>query len=546
MYDESSACITSLPAATALEYNNELREDINNLAGSGAVSEDEIKQVIARLCQNMVQFTDFMRLCTNEGMELHIWYSFLHPIRALMKLPHPQGNFVAARMVLYLAYQIHQTLDEMEYMRQDDARKATLPLFQLCIKLDETLLEALRNIWKASTDFEEDFNWVFVDDRIHLAPGEVVMDDNDLKIAQALSPSERTWVSKENGVEYAYYSDPFDVNKANPTPYKGPIPRWDCGQEDNDSFTWATKGSDGPIRLEISYDVRIPRTGYDGLSPPDSSIPMFRRSKQFCFDARQLSEAERLKQVRIILDEIARHYNVPREIQYRILEYLPYREAFPYIRKLDLAAVYAPFPTASGSCEDCHTKSGWSRLRRTCPGSCIWIWNLPLRCFHVFHRDQYKNWTLCAHGAECTGHHDTHDRDWIVERGPGLSLFIEREISRLNDEFVSLDQVGLGPALKIRLDTKEEDRDRQKRLALGHGIYQDSVDDWKMSGGLGGLVDCMLHGRVLIGAWGGDGADKGNMQVPAQWAHGGVLKDQECAIQAIRDLHAWPGCCEWC
>ncbi|KAF0640073.1 hypothetical protein FPSE5266_05066 [Fusarium pseudograminearum] len=401
MHGKSSACITSL------EYNSELEEHIDSLTESGAVSEDEIKRVIARLCQNMVQFTDFMRLRTNEEMELYVWKSFLRPIKALMKLPHPQGNFVAARMVLYLAYQIHQTLDEKEYLRQADAEKATMPLCQLCIKLDETLLKALRNIWKASTDFEEDFNWVFVDDRIHLAPGEVAMDDNDLKIAQALSPSERTRVSKENGVEYAYYSDPFGVNKANPTPYKGPIPRWDCGQEDTDSFIWSTKSSDGPIRLEISYDVRIPRAGYNG-------------------------------------------------------------------------------------------------------------------------------------------HHDSHDRDWIVERGPGLSLFIEREISRLNDEFVSLDQVGLGPALKIRLDTEEEDRDRQQRLALGQGIYQDSVDDWKMSGGLGGLVDCMLHGRVLVGAWGRDGADKGTMQVPTQWAHGGGLKDQERAIQAIRDLHAWPGCCEWC
>ncbi|EKJ74731.1 hypothetical protein FPSE_05066 [Fusarium pseudograminearum CS3096] len=540
MHGKSSACITSL------EYNSELEEHIDSLTESGAVSEDEIKRVIARLCQNMVQFTDFMRLRTNEEMELYVWKSFLRPIKALMKLPHPQGNFVAARMVLYLAYQIHQTLDEKEYLRQADAEKATMPLCQLCIKLDETLLKALRNIWKASTDFEEDFNWVFVDDRIHLAPGEVAMDDNDLKIAQALSPSERTRVSKENGVEYAYYSDPFGVNKANPTPYKGPIPRWDCGQEDTDSFIWSTKSSDGPIRLEISYDVRIPRAGYNGLSPPDSSIPMFRRSKQFCLDARQLSEAERRKQVHFVLDKIVRYYKVPPEIHYQILEYLPYREAFPYIQKLDLVAAYAPFPAASGLCEDCCKGPKLSWLRRTCPGLSIWIWNLPLRCFHVFHLGQYRNWTLCAHGAECTGHHDSHDRDWIVERGPGLSLFIEREISRLNDEFVSLDQVGLGPALKIRLDTEEEDRDRQQRLALGQGIYQDSVDDWKMSGGLGGLVDCMLHGRVLVGAWGRDGADKGTMQVPTQWAHGGGLKDQERAIQAIRDLHAWPGCCEWC
>ncbi|GKU05321.1 hypothetical protein FLAG1_04067 [Fusarium langsethiae] len=386
-----------------------------------------------------------------------------------MKLSHPQRNFIAARMALYLGFQIQQTQDEKKYFTRKRAKEDTKPLCNLCIELDDTLLESLRNIWKVRTNFE-DFSWVFVDGRIHSALDDTVMDDSDLKIAQALSPSERTRVSKENGTEFYYYMEPFDVNKVKPTLFEGPTPRWDCGQEDTDSFVWTSKSSDGPIRLEIPYNVENITMGH---------IPMFRRSKQFCLDARQISEAELGKQVRIVLDEIVKYYNVPREIQYRILRYLPYREAFPYVQRLDLVAA--------------------------------------------------------------------HDREWIVERGPGPSLFLEKEISKLNDEFVSLGQVGLGPTLKVRLDTKEEDTVRQRRLALGEGVYQDSVDDWKMSGGLGGLVDCMLHDRVLVGAWGRDGdSGSGTDQVPAQWALGRNLRDQAHAEGATRDLHAYTGRCEWC
>ncbi|KAM0502282.1 hypothetical protein ACHAP8_003820 [Fusarium lateritium] len=526
-------------AEDVIKYNKDLTYRIKNLIEP---DDEQIKQIMANLCHNMVRFGDCQDLSNPpETMKPDVWSSFLRPIKALMKVSHPQRNFITARMALYLGFQFHQAHDEKLYHTAKEAEEITLSNF--CIELDDALLEPLKNIWKASSNLSEDFNWVFVDDRIHLAHDEIVMNESNLKIAQALSPSERTQISKQDGTKFHYHKEAFDINKANPTLFEGLIPRWDCGEEDTDGFFWTARSSDGPIRLEITCEIRA--FGTDNI---EKTIPMFRRSRQFCLDARQISEGEARKQAHIILDEIAIYYKLPREIQGHILEYLPYREPFPYLQKLDLAAAYTPFPISTGHyCVNCKMLAGRPSSKRTCPDHSMWIWNLPLRCFNVFHTDQYLGWALCAHGAECAGHHDGHDREWIVERGPDLSLFIEKEMSKLNDEFVSLDQVGLGPVRKIRLDTKEEDMARQQRLASCNGIYRDSGDDWKMTGGLGGLVDSMLHGRVLIGAWARDGTDEGGTdREPAQWALGSSLKDQESAQTATRDLHAWPGRCEWC
>ncbi|RGP66914.1 hypothetical protein FSPOR_6296 [Fusarium sporotrichioides] len=162
--------------AAALKYNIELTDHINNLVDSG---DEQIKQVIARLCHNMLQFSEFVRLWDYQNIAFHVWLSFLPPIKALMKLSHPQRNFIAARMVLYLGFQIHRTFDETTYFdRNEDSKR----LCNLCIELDDTLLEPLKNIWKVSNNLE-DFNWAFVDDRIHSARNDTVMEDSDLKIA---------------------------------------------------------------------------------------------------------------------------------------------------------------------------------------------------------------------------------------------------------------------------------------------------------------------------------------------------------------------------
>ncbi|KAF4494038.1 hypothetical protein FAGAP_9843 [Fusarium agapanthi] len=241
----------------------------------------------------------------------------------------------------------------------------------------------------------------------------------------------------------------------------------------------------------------------------DDHVFVFRRSCQFCLDAQQIAERNLGNQRQGLLNTILLRHGMPREIHMEISSYLTHREPFPYLKKLDIGAAYAPFPTVSERCLECEHLGKTSAIKRTCPRAGLYIWNLALRRFHCFHKDAFNQWSLCSHGSDCKGHHDCSDHSWAVRRDPPeFTQFIEKEASRGNDEFLSLDQVGLGPAQHIRLN-KAEDKIRDKRLDEGWMIYNEPYRDWIMTGGLGGLVDSMLHGRVLVKAWseGQDGAE---------------------------------------
>ncbi|RFN50391.1 hypothetical protein FIE12Z_5363 [Fusarium flagelliforme] len=414
-----------------------------------------------------------------------------------------------------------------------------IPLRNICTKLDNALLEPLKEMWKASDNLE-DFDWVFVDDKLPFSKYKFALDDldnaADLAIAQALSPSERSLLSNEYGKKF-YYRPSSDKKGA--SLYEGSMPRWDCGEEDIDQSDWTSIGSDGPIRLKISY---VMKKEYDDTFEVCKSMPIFRRSMQFCLDARQISEAKLGKQRHILLNEILRRNNVPREIHAQILQHLQYREPFPYLRNLDLAATYTPFPSKKRHiCKECEDRRNSSPMRRTCPNRRYDIWNLPLRRFHVFHRNEFYSWSLCAYGPDCTGHHTGRDAEWMVGRNPEFTLFVEQEAAKVNPEFISMDQVGLGPVQKIRLN-KEDDDARKRRLFGQKGIYKRSGKDWLMHGGLGGLVDCMLHGKSLTSA-----SDHGGTSgEPARWALGRYPAQQQLAVDAVKDLHSYPGRCEWC
>lgn len=500
---------------------------------------------MASIFQNMIRMNDYY--------QLWLWKSFLQPITALMKLPHPHCNFIAARMMLFLGYFLHNQFDKKVFYSRAQEEEHSIPLGNFCIQLDDALLEPLREMWKASNGLEE-FDWVFVDDKLPFSKYKYALDDldntADLAIAQALSPSDRSLYSNEYGRKFyhrpsdgkgaALYEDPIRPSDGKGAVlHEDPMPRWDCGEEDIDQVDWTSIGSDGPIRLKISYDMR---REIDAEFEVHKSFPIFRRSMQFCLDARQILEAKLGKQSHILLNNILQRHNVPREIHTQILQHLPYREPFTYLQNLDLAAAYAPFPKkASLICEDCKDRSGWSPMRRTCPNRRYDVWNLALRRFHVFHRDEFQIWSLCGYGPDCIGHHPGHDGEWIVGRNPEFTLFIEQEAAKVHPDFISMDQIGLGPVQKVRLD-KEDDDARKLRLFGQNGIHKRSGKDWLMHGGLGGLIDSMLHGGSLI-----SGSDRGRTsREPAEWALGRNPVQQQLAVDAVKDCHSFPGLCEWC
>ncbi|KAH7260963.1 uncharacterized protein BKA55DRAFT_686541 [Fusarium redolens] len=483
--------------------NDQLTKDIINVTQQTGDITQPVKKLLKRLCDtvnnlNCVINSDFnsglFRLV--DGVFFDAWRSFFQPIEALRQLP-ACGDFVAARMLLLTGWAFMQAPGvEMDFKHNNLAEETT-PLHEYLTDLDDALLVPLKNIWTLS-ESRERFDWVFTNF--------VVTDMDELTEALALSPQELEDVGGIKGVEYSY-NDSDDPSKF--TLYTGPIPRWDCGEQDWDEFPWQLEGTDGPITGFLEYKVR-----HNGGIVVQHKVQLLRRSRQFCRDSRQKSEAHIGRQQHQAFELMARCHRIPPEIRNRILNYVEYRDPFPYLEKLDLVEAYASFPG-----------------------------------FHTFHKNNCETWSLCAR-HDCAGHHDD-DEDWEVKRDPDFTKYLESQAARGNDEFVSLDRVGLGPMNPIRTDVAS-DGTREAALFGGQGIYSESTEDVKMIGGIGGLKDAMIHGRTLTAAWEGD--DYGGNEVYSDgvedtdptWQYGRNLSSENTAKEVMKGLHSEPGHCEWC
>ncbi|KAF4948917.1 hypothetical protein FGADI_9201 [Fusarium gaditjirri] len=497
--------------------NQQILDLIDELAAEKQQNKAQLEHIFDKIYRNIPKYG------SAQSVEARVYdgcRGLLNTIKAILKLPGT--DFAGARM--------------------SDEELADLREF--CTELDDVLLGALRTIWTRSGQTES-FDWAFTEHHINTTIGYW-----DAKIAACLSLEEykRRFRRTQKGVRYYYCSGPgpdapFKL-------YTGPKPRWDReeGTGLDPKWYWDVKGLSTPITGDIRYNVSPPGRKIDRFT---DRVFIFRRSWQFCLDAQQIAEGNLGKQRQELLAMVLLRHGIPREVRKKILSYdshlTPHREPFPYIKNLDIGAAYTPFPTVGERCLDCEKLDENSTVKRTCPQASLYVWNLALRCFHSFHKNASNEWSLCSHGSDCKGHHDCSDHSWAVSKDPEFTLFIEKEASRGNDEFISLDQAGLGPVQRIRLSKAQDDL-RAQRLCYGQYIYFETHRDWEMVGGLGGLVDSMLHGKVLTKAWGeenGDG-ESGTRRNPAQWALGRNMLAQRDAEKAIKDLHSGPGPCEWC
>ncbi|KAF5711080.1 hypothetical protein FMUND_9230 [Fusarium mundagurra] len=460
------------------------------------------------------------------------WRSFFKPIQALRQLPSC-GEFVAARLLLSTGHAFLREPGLSLIFEEETVIEKAKPLHEFIADLDDKLLEPLKKMWELS-QCRERFDWVFTD---------LDINDDEMTEALALSPQELEGLDGIQGIEY-YYRDSGDSGDSSEsegyTLYTGPIPRWDCGEQDWDDFEWKRKGSDGPIRGWLEYRI------LEDDAPDENfmhSFHIFRRSHQFCLDARQKSEAFNGRQQHQTFDEVARRRGLPPEMRNRILSHVEYRDPFPYLEKLDLAEAYVPFPRVGGRCTRCDIIEGDSTAKLTCPQKAIHVWNLALRRFHTFHRNDCHEWSLCTR-HDCTGHHDDEE-DWKVTEDPEFTRYLESLAARGNDEFVSLDQVGLGPMDPIRLKA-EADTERENALFRGAGIYDESSEDAKMIGGLGGLKHAMIHGHTLLAVWKGDDCHSsfhhGAKAWEPFWQYGRNLYDEKVAKAVVKGLHSEDYC----
>ncbi|KAF4437244.1 hypothetical protein FACUT_5793 [Fusarium acutatum] len=523
VFDENQQIMDLIEELAEKQQNKPDAESVHR-----SYEETLLQRILDRIYRNIARYGNVFPPDgqSDEAYFYDVWRGLLNTIKAILKLPGT--DFIGARMF--------DTTDDDDMLKADEN---LADLYELCTEADDVLLRALRKIWICSGQTES-FDWVFTEHRIDRPISHL---DAEIAVCLSLEGYKRRFSKRQQGRQY-YYSEPDDKN--NLKLYTGPEPRWypEEGMGLDPNLIWLRmKGNASPITDAISYTIDFLGDGRDDIL---DWVCVFRRSWQFCLDAQQIAEGNLGNQRQELLNTILLRRRIPREIQSEIQSYLTDRDPFPYLKKLDIGAVYTPFPTVGERCLECEHLDENSAIKRACPQTGLYIWNLALRRFHSFHKNAFNQWSLCSHGSDCKGHHDCSDHSWAVLRDPDFTLFIEKEAARGNDEFISLDQVGLGPVQHIRL-SKVEDEIRDKRLHRGSMIYNEAHRDLMMIGGLGGLVDSMLHGRVLLKAW-SEGPEAGTAMTlrTAEWAFGRNLLVQRAAELAIIGLHSWPGRCEWC
>ncbi|KAF4494037.1 hypothetical protein FAGAP_9842 [Fusarium agapanthi] len=339
-----------------LRLNYRLTRLINNLAQKTGDITQTLKNLLAQLYDGFSRLSKVLSSNFNDG-ELQLtdeeifdaWRSFFKHIQALRQLPSC-GEFVTGRLLLFTGWTFTRDPGLSLKYKEETLVEETKPLHEFIADLDNALLEPLRKMWELSQSRER-FDWVFTDFNI--------TDYDEMSEALALSPQELEDLGGIRGMKY-YYRDTSESRRY--TLYTGPIPRWDCGEQDWDDFEWKEKGSGGPISDWLEYNYR------DDDAPDvnfANNFHIFHRSHQFCLDARQKSEAHIGRQQHQTFDEVARHLGIPPDIRNRILSYVEYRDPFPYLEKLDLAEAYIPFPKVGEHCTRCDSIDGESTAQRT-------------------------------------------------------------------------------------------------------------------------------------------------------------------------------------
>ncbi|CAF3578569.1 unnamed protein product [Fusarium graminearum] len=526
------------------EENSALATEIKQLAAqSQTLSQDKfdaaIKQCLLKIYDAIIKMSQNRgHPRTPRSKVFDAWESLLQPIKALTQLPF--GDFLTARMLLYLAMGLRaqQALD-LKASRALSLRP-DFPLNQIDIAMDDTLVQALGRIW-TNSDSSETFDWAFGEYSI----GHWRVEDREKDhvkrhylTAQALTPTELASLDNVGGKRFVFAkkNELDDTDDDWWAPFKGSVPGDnyersrsqvhipDDDEVEADEWVYKTVGTDGPIREPINcsiFDEREKRNYCSGLD-------YFPRSCQFITDARRIGQPLSTIKGRILAERGLSHAGIPPELRAAIFSYLdrPFRHA--YLSKVDIVKAYAPFPNIE-SCSEC------DQDKQTCPTKSMYIWNVPLRTFFVFHRTKSNVGVLCKYGTNCQGHHE--DNSWKITKEKDFQEYVEKIVKDRCGSTTTLSQVGFAPAADFTLRDREEDEKRSERLFHDRGPIEDSTKEQRFNGGLWGLVASMMHNKVLVGSW--QGIDESSTcSTAAEWALARCLADKECAETAIKKIHS--------
>lgn len=552
---------TKMSFRSVPKENNALTTDIRNCVEqkeqisterSGGVLEALLERLYLHICE----FGRYRgNAATPDETILAAWRSFFGPINAIAAA-EPHGYMMAARMTLYLtqAYQNQGQLPEVLRC----SSKSVKPIALRCnfaIALDDLLLSCLTQIWSQS-DKRELFRWVYTNYPVKTCA--CFYDTNcEYFIGAGTSVKDFHEQRRKDHIKAACITDPAHL-----TPENGVQPRrrWTRPQGDTTQYPrhpdvsclgyqqsadgermlmWQDIGSDGPIMG--SYHYRL--IDEDTRETQFRQRASLRRSRQFIMDARKISECNLARDSRRLAQVVMASNSLPVELQVMVFDYLEDVKEPPYLGKLDLGAVYRPFPDISTKCRLCSglasPTSPHGMARATCPLKSLTVWSLPLRAFHTFHQTTDGGWQLCS-DIDCAGHH--RDSSWQLQ-GISIEDHLNKIIQhRSGHTLKTVAEIGLGPLEPAELPSAAEDYARECRLFSGH--RQDQDDDESREdrveacwGGVAGLVSVMLHNKTLLGLH-----TSGRTITEPSWLLGRTRQEECRARVALAGPHERVGC----
>ncbi|KAJ9149333.1 hypothetical protein NKR23_g4193 [Pleurostoma richardsiae] len=546
---------------SVVKDNEQLTTKLESLIASkqqnGAdLPDEDTKEALAELYTRISDLSEYGgQVSASDKTMMAAWTSFMDPIERFT-LIHPHGDFLSARMLLYLAagFLNQHHLPSTFSAHPSSAAPIALRL-NFLTALDDALLVRLGRLWKAGGR-HDDLPWVFADYQVQKREAscdnpehghfQTAEEENASRARAACitRPSDatpangvqgrRVWV-REDGDTAPRQRHP-DARGWCYAPASGP----EGPGEDQRVLIMEEFGSDGPVRGYYSYSL----TDADGSGQQTwRGRPALRRSRQFVLDARRVAARAKMREQRR-LGLAATAARLPPELHMQIAAHLELEPAeHPYVHALDLAEVYRPFPEGMGTggvCEACKGKrlgTAEDRVsRRTCPLKSIRAWNLPLRAFHTYHQKADSAWRMCKEGGECAGHHRGADESWEVGSEAELEALLDRVVQARCGDGATLKSVGIGPMEPLVMPTREEDDARKKRLFEGYHL-RDEVEEAEWTG-VAGLMYAMVHGRTLLGRH-----PSGSTSTDARWLLCRTRADEAKVMDALRWMHRW---CDLC
>ncbi|KAH6874445.1 hypothetical protein B0T10DRAFT_465744 [Thelonectria olida] len=139
-------------------------------------------------------------------------------------------------------------------------------------------------------------------------------------------------------------------------------------------------------------------------------------------------------------------------------------------------------------------------------------------------------WRLCKFGQGCQGHHE--NANWAIESEHQLVQLAEAILTDRCATATTLDQIGLGRAPDLRDSSRTEDDERRRKMFPRLPPLENDKWEAEMNGGAGGLVDSMVHDRLLLRAW-----RSGHSVTSPHWSWARNLVEKKRAEDGLRGRH---------